>query len=123
MPVNGPQPAEDGRARCAANRTKSTWSNAGAAVGTPATHRTTRATFRSPIDGRACGARRGTGSHVAIVGGAAASVRSVDLRGFLQDIALPHLPALPAFELPDEVREQPHGDRKSTRLNSSHGSI
>src|SRR5947209_19803573 len=45
-----------------------------------------------------------------LVGDVAPSVDLVNLRRFLEEIALPHLAALPSLELPDEVREQTRGN-------------
>ena len=44
------------------------------------------------------------------VGDAVPSVDLMNLWRFLKEIPLPHLAALPSFELPHEIREQTHGN-------------
>src|SRR5207245_10021123 len=71
---------------------------------------TIRASSRSREGGRAPRVRHGTGSGGPHGGVAEAPPPLVNLRGFLEDLALPHLAALPSLELPDKVREQTHGN-------------
>src|SRR6266545_4930721 len=69
-----------------------------------------RPTSRLRSDGRVPRAGSGTASRGTTAGSAAARGRLVDVRDFLQVVALAHLAALPALELPDKVREQAHRD-------------
>src|SRR6059036_3693118 len=69
-----------------------------------------QATSRSRDGGHAPTAQRGTGSRGTHAGSAESPPRLMNLRGVLQDLALPHLAALPSLELPDKVREQTHGN-------------
>src|SRR5439155_7207802 len=88
----------------------SNWTDVGAAGSGTVRRCTIRATSLSTAAGRAVGARHGTALGGTRAGGAVARRALVNLRRFLQDFALPHLPALPSLELPDEVREQTHGN-------------
>src|SRR5213594_3715582 len=69
-----------------------------------------RATSRSPDGGHAPTARRGMGLRGTRVGGADPRAGLMNLRRFFQDLALPHLAALPSLELPHKVRKQTHGN-------------
>src|SRR6266568_149864 len=69
-----------------------------------------RPTSRSRSDGRVPRAASGTGSRGTTAGSAVARARLVDVRDVLQVVALPHLAAPPALEVPDEIREQAHRD-------------
>src|SRR6266516_4444083 len=69
-----------------------------------------RPTCRSRSDGRVPRAASGTASPGTTAGSAAGRARLVYVRDVLQIVALPHLAALPAIEVPDEVREQAHRD-------------
>src|SRR6266540_367120 len=69
-----------------------------------------RPTSRSRGDGRVLRAAPGTGSRGTTAGSATARARLVDVRRLFQEVPLAHLAALPALELPDEIREQAHRD-------------
>src|SRR5207249_704767 len=102
--------ARIGSALSARNATNTSWTDVGAAGSGTGRRCTIRATSRSPAAGRAVGARHGTALGGTRAGDAVARRALVNLRRILQDLAFPHLAALPTLELPDKVREQTHGN-------------